>query len=202
MNGYQAYRYYQALKLHFTKDNFDVFVNPKVKCSYQKYEGRNDYYLFEKLARKYPTDADLIQYFVSNFAYGHKEVVYEDEESKEFFLQWNRRKESISKVLDDDLGKIILYAEKNKLKKSDVLDIPNDGLPLLLSMYIGQHIAIESLRIIDDYIPMIDNWRKIPTLFLWEDELRKIIKLKRFVKYDKIRVDKIMNNFINDLTDL
>lgn len=202
MTGHQAYRYYQAIKLHFTKDKFDVFVNPNVKCSVEAYEKRNDYYLFEKLARKYPDDADLIQYFVSNFAYGHKEVVYEDEESKEFFLQWNKRKESISKVLDDDLSKIILYAEKNKLKENDIIGIPDEGLPLLLSMYIGQHISIESLRILDDYIEMLDKWKQSSTLFLWQDEFRRIIKLKRFVKYDKIRVDKIVNNFINDSRDL
>ena len=50
MTGFKAFRYYVALKLHFTKDKFNVFENRgNVKGSYQAFDARNDKFLFEKL---------------------------------------------------------------------------------------------------------------------------------------------------------
>ncbi len=61
MDGFKAYKYYMAIKLHFTKDGFDVFKNRgNVKGTREAFNARNDSYLFEKLARKFPVDKDLI----------------------------------------------------------------------------------------------------------------------------------------------
>ena len=202
MNGLQAYRYYMAVKLHFTRDSFDVFTNPNVKCNSSTFEKRNDKFLFEKLSRKFPKDHDLIQYYVSNFAYGHTEVVYEEDEAKSCYLEWNKRKESITKILEDDVNKIILYAEKNNLSKEQVINFTKDGPSVILNMYLGNHISVESLRILDDHINIIDNWKEYSFISLWENDIRRIVKLKRFVKYDKNRVVPIIENFIESLGDL
>ena len=83
MDGFKAYKYYIAIKLHFTKDNFDVFKNRgNVKGTRDAFNARNDRYMFEKLARKYPVDRDLIQFYVANFAYGNDAAVYSFEEAE------------------------------------------------------------------------------------------------------------------------
>lgn len=202
MDGYKAYQYYMAVKLHFTKDSFDVFNNPKVRCSYDTFDKRRDKSFFNSLARKYPKDHELIQYYVSNFAYGHKEVVYEEDESKQCFFEWNKRKESITKVLDDDINTIILYADKNRLNKNQVLEFTNGEPPCILSLYLGNHISVESLRIIDDYMYLIDTWKQYSFISLWQDEIRRLYKLKRFVKYDKIKVGRSIERFVQELEDL
>jgi hypothetical protein len=69
MDGFKAYRYYLAIKLHFTSDKFNVFENRgNVKGTREAFTARNDRYIFEKLANKYNDDREIIQFFVANFA--------------------------------------------------------------------------------------------------------------------------------------
>ena len=52
-----------AIKLHFTNDEFNVFENRgRVKGTRDTFNARNDRYIFEKLATKYPTDKEIIQF--------------------------------------------------------------------------------------------------------------------------------------------
>ena len=90
-------------------------MNPNVKYSNAKFEGRKDKILFERLARKHPVDKDLIQFFVANFAYGNDSPVYELSHAETYYTNWLRRKESITQVFTDELNCIIIDSEKNKL---------------------------------------------------------------------------------------
>jgi hypothetical protein len=48
MDGFKAYRYYLAIKLHFTTDKFNVFENRgNVKGTREAFNARNDRYIFE-----------------------------------------------------------------------------------------------------------------------------------------------------------
>ena len=68
MDGYKAYRYYLAIKLHFTTDKFDVFQNRgNVKGTREAFNARNDRYIFEKLAQKRSDDKEIIQFFNTIF---------------------------------------------------------------------------------------------------------------------------------------
>lgn len=199
MTGYDAYKYYLAVKLHFTTDKFDVFRTYKVRYSQQAYEKRRDRLLFEKLAHRYPVDRDLIRYYVSNFAYGNNNVVYEEEESSNCYIKWVKNKESITKLFEDDLNKIILYAQIGKLKRADVLDtMPS----VILQLYIGGHISIESTRILDDYLDIVEQWKQSPVYKLWESDIRRLSKLKRFVKYNDTRIKPIVESFLGELDEL
>ena len=73
-----------AIKLHFTNDEFNVFENRgRVKGTRETFNARNDRYIFEKLATKYPTDKEIIQFFVSNFAYNADTAIYEGKEAED-----------------------------------------------------------------------------------------------------------------------
>ena len=97
MDGFKAYRYYLALKLHFTSEKFNVFENRgNVKGSREAFEARNDRYIFEKLARKIGNDRDIIQFFVANFAYGNESAIYAGQEADDNLGEWNKRKQSIN----------------------------------------------------------------------------------------------------------
>ena len=77
MDGFTAYKYYMALKLHFSSDKYNVFESRgSVKCSREKFNSRNDYYIFEKLGRKFSTNQELIQYMAANFIYKNPNVIY------------------------------------------------------------------------------------------------------------------------------
>jgi len=204
VDGFKAYKYYIAIKLHFSKDNFDVFKNRgAVKGTREAFNARNDRYIFEKLARKYPVDKEIIQYFVANFAYGSDSVVYSQDDAESNLIEWTRRKESITKIFSDDCSTIIMDAYKKKLKESSVKNFTFNQYPSILTLYLGKQISLETLRIIDDFDPVVETWKSNSSMILlWENEIRRVDKSRGFVKYDSQKVQSIYQSFKEELTEL
>ena len=203
MDGYKAYRYYLAIKLHFTTDKFDVFQNRgNVKGTREAFNARNDRYIFEKLAQKHPEDKEIIQFFVSNFAYGNDTAIYAGQEAEDNFMQWNKRKQSITKIFVDDLATLLTHIETNRLKHSAIFEFTENEYPVALKMFVGGKIAIETLRIIDDFSGIIEKWNQnLSVKYIWDNEMRRIKKLTGFVKYDKIKIEKIFSAFKEELAE-
>lgn len=203
MDGYKAYRYYLAIKLHFTTDKFNVFENRgNVKGTREAFNARNDRYIFEKLALKHSDDKQIIQFFVSNFAYGNDTAIYAGQEAEDNFLQWNKRKQSITKIFVDDLATLLTYVEVNRLKHSAIFNFTQDEYPIALKMFIGSKITIETLNIIDGCNNIIDEWNQnVSVKYIWDNEIRRIKKLTGFVKYDKIKINKIFDAFKEELAE-
>lgn len=200
MTGFKAFRYYVALKLHFTKDKFNVFENRgNVKGSYQAFDARNDKFLFEKLARKYRTDQEMIQFLVANIAYGNDNIVYGMEEAEEYYIQWTKRKQSLTKTFKDDLNLLQLESEKNNLSLDQIINFTLNTYPYIIKLYLGKLISMESICILNDFIPMITKWEIEPTALILEEDIRRIKKLKGFVKYDREKLEKTINEFITEL---
>ena len=203
MDGYKAYRYYLAIKLHFTTDKFDVFQNRgNVKGTREAFNARNDRYIFEKLAQKHSDDKEIIQFFVSNFAYGNDTAIYAGQEAEDNFMQWNKRKQSITKIFVDDLATLLTHIETNRLKHSAIFEFTENEYPVALKMFVGGKIAIETLRIIDDFSGIIEKWNhNLSVKYIWDNEMRRIKKLTGFVKYDKIKIEKIFSAFKEELAE-
>ena len=203
MDGYKAYRYYLAIKLHFTTDKFDVFQNRgNVKGTREAFNARNDRYIFEKLAQKRSDDKEIIQFFVSNFAYGNSQAIYAGQEAEDNYLQWQKRKQSMTKIFVDDLATLITHIELNKLKPTAIFQFTENEYPVALKLFVGGKIAIETLNIIDDMTGLLDDWVVHPSVrYIWEAEMRKIKKLTGFVKYDKIKIGKIFQHFKEEIAE-
>jgi hypothetical protein len=202
VDGFKAYRYYLAIKLHFTTDKFNVFQNRgNVRGTREAFNLRNDRYIFEKLARHYAEDKEIIQFFVANFAYGNESAIYEGQQAVENYTLWTKRKQSITKVFIDDLAAILTYIETNKLKHTAIFDFTQNEYPVALSLFIGNKISIETIRIIDDHHSILDKWKQHPSVkYIWDNEFRIISKLTGFVKYDKIKIEKIFNHFLEEIS--
>ena len=200
MTGFKAFRYYIALKLHFTKEKFSVFENKgHVKGSYSAFEARNDKYLFEKLARKFTQDKDLIQFLVANLAYGNDNIVYGLEEAEENYVQWMKRKQSITQTFLNDLNTIQLEAEKNNYNLDQIINCTLNRYPVIIQLYLGKMISMECINILNDFIPMIAKWKAEPSLMIIENDILRIDKLKGFVKYDRSKVEQQVNEFITSI---
>jgi len=203
MDGFKAYRYYLAIKLHFTTDKFNVFENRgNVKGTREAFNARNDRYIFEKLARKHDDDKDIIQFFVANFAYGNDTAIYAGAEADEVYNEWLRRKQSISKIFVDDLATLLTHIEINKLTHTALFNFTDSEYPVALKLFVGGKIKIETLRIIDDLYPIIEKWKLNTSVrYIWDDDLRRIIKLTGFVKYDIIKIKKIFEHFLEEVAE-
>jgi hypothetical protein len=201
MDGFKAYRYYLATKLHFTTDKFNVFVNPNVKGSRDAFLARNDRFLFEKLAKKFPKDFDIVQYFVSNFAYGNDAVVYSGAEAESNYAVWQKRKQSITRILENDLFAVLLHVEKERIPRKEIFTFSEDKFPELLKLHLGNHITVEGVVILNEFFQFIPNWKDNANL-IWEEECRRIEKCKGFVKYDVDKIKPLIENFIGELKEL
>lgn len=193
MNGFTAFKYYTAIKLHFTSPKFNVFVNRgRVRGSHQKFLMRNDYLLFEKLARQYPNDKDCIQYIASNFMYGNANVVYEQDEGVVNYKEYLRRKQSITRVFANDLDTI--------LKEGAQLNFSGSTIPDILQLYMSKRITIETLVILNDLHDIMTMMKENQHLqLILGDELLRIEKSKGFVKYDSYKVMQPYQSFLEEL---
>jgi hypothetical protein len=201
VDGFKAYRYYLALKLHFTSEKFNVFENRgNVKGSREAFEARNDRYIFEKMARKIGNDRDIIQFFVANFAYGNESAIYAGQEADDNLAEWNKRKQSITKIFIDDLASLLTYVEINKLPTSSIFDFNFNEYPAALRLFLGGKISIETLVIVNELDHIVEHWLDNPTVqHIWSNELLRIKKLIGFVKYDKEKLRKIFTHFVEEL---
>lgn len=198
MTGFKAFRYYLALKLHFNNDKYNVFENKgNIKYSYENFNSRNDKHIFEKLARKFDTDKELIQFLVANFAYGHDNMIFAIEEANEYYLEWQKRKQSITRVFKDDLNTIELESQKNALSLDQIINFTLNEYPSIIKLYLGKKIAIESISILNDLLDFIPKWKENQSgMLILESDIRKIEKVKGFVKYEADRIKPIFNEFI------
>ena len=194
MDGYKAYRYYLAIKLHFGSDKFDVFQNHgAVKYSREKFDSRNDKYIFEKLSKKFKADKEYIQFLASNFMYGNPDVVYTGSDADDNYIEFQRRKQSITKIFSDDCDII--------LRESEKINFTNNQIPFIISLYLSSRITLETLRIFDDSLDTINNLKmENQTLYdMFDEPLRVVSKSKGFVKYDSEKTTPIMKNLLLEL---
>ena len=201
MDGFKAYKYYMAVKLHFTSKKYNVFeTRGNVKGTREAFNSRNDRYIFEKLGQKYD-DREMIQFFVSNFAYGNDTAIYGNSEAEDLYFEWQKRKQAITKTFIDDLANIINMCDVHKLNTDSIFKSNNGDLPVLTSMFLSGKITIETLRMIDDIEPFVESWENDPMIkIVLGDKLLRIEKLKGFVKYDSDKITKVFNHFKEELS--
>lgn len=194
MDGYEAYRYYMALKLHFTTDKYDVFeANGRISASRSAFEKRNDRMLFERLASKKSTAREFIDFCVANFAHYNLQMMYDQSGAEKIHKQWVKNKESVSYNFKRDCALI------EKTSKTDPFD-SSEGSPHLMNLYVGNDIGIETMSILNDYDGYIDRWSNIQ--FIWSTQFRTIKKIKKFVKYDSYKLYSIYDNLKESVREL
>lgn len=192
MDGFMAYKYYMAIKLHFTNPKFDVFVNRgRIRITRERFEARNDHYLFEKLARQYPQDKDYIRFCASNFMYGNPELVYKANEAAANFKEYTRRKQSMTKVFTDDLATIVNSGARHNFSGNQIPDV--------LQLYLAKRITLETMVILNDLEAFVERVRENPQAVLIADDLLLIEKSKRFVTYDTNRILIPYQDFLEDI---
>jgi len=199
VDGFKAWKLYMAVKLHFTTNKYNVFNNNgHVKGARDTFYARNDRFIFEKLARKFATERDLIQYYVANFAYGNPEVVYEPSVGETNLMTWNKRKQSISQVFENDMHNILLHLEKNHLTENHLYE---GNPPELFKLYLGGYVTVETMVILNsfnDYLARIMSQLNL----LWAEECRIIDKCKGFIKFDRDRLLQVYGEFKQEIVEL
>ena len=96
VDAYKVYRYYLALRLHFTTDQYDVVKQSgRVKASKQAFYKRKDLPAIRKVAETY-SDHEVVNFLVANFVSGDRWGGVFDTDAKQRYTQWKKRLESIT----------------------------------------------------------------------------------------------------------
>ena len=73
--GYDVYKVYLGVKLHFTTKTYDyIKYAGKVNATMDSFTKRKDRYFFHKLSVRYGKD-EILDYFVSNFLESNKKWI-------------------------------------------------------------------------------------------------------------------------------
>ena len=196
MTGYEFYKLYNAVKLHFSSEGYNFFTfDGHIRSSPDAFERRKDKYIFHKLARMYKED-EAVSFLVANFVAGNaswsRKLV--SSEAAKAYTEWQRVTESMSETFKNDLARVVpVPAEFNKLFEV------NDGqLPKLLVCLQQKDVSIETMVILNNILGFIKVWdKKI------EDDIiypKASMKIRKYGSFLHVNVDKYKNLLKSHLT--
>lgn len=187
MNGYDVYRMYLGLKMHFKSANYDyIKYHGAVRSSKESFDKRNDRYYFQKLSNKFSQD-DLKLYFISNFLF--KDDIWIgnlfDEECQSRFYETKGRHERITYLFKKDVEFLMSNVENFK----DLFNSVDGQHPPLLKHTLSQEISIETLIIFNEFFGCFDKWdSQIADPVVWPEVKKKCLKYRSFL--DRILLKK------------
>lgn len=177
MEGYDAWKLHRAIKFHLLNIRYDLFAHEgrTSNSSIDDFLKQRDRQIFEFIGSQFTRSIDIVQFFVANIAYTGNDSVHESGVAWENYLLWMKNKESLTKVITDDLDRI---------------DVNNDikgNPPKLLSMILARKITPETAVAINRVHPFVDEW--LEKQYFGAGNWPVIIKkMDRFVKYNEERI--------------
>ena len=191
VDPYEVYIKYLALKSHFSDLNYDYFkYNGKVKAWRSTFDTRKDKYFFYKLSKK----KDPIEYLVANFIGSNDFYIgnIRADESDQIYMDYKKRKESLSYVFKSDLSKM-------KENFNDNIVVPNNEHPYLLRLYMRGDISLETLTLINKCVNIFNYWDKeLSDDIMWPDIKLKATKYSPFLNVDINKYREIILSTFNN----
>ena len=194
MMPFDAYRCYQSLKNHFTKDHYEYNnYRGKTRATVQAFYKRKDRFWFEKFARS-KNDKEVEEFFVSNFIYSTDpatmwigEMIKEGEGR---YTEWKKKVQSLSYIFNEEVEN--LFEEQ---KVDDVFDC-SKGHPPILKSYLGGDTSLETMVICDIIFGYGKDFDKRLNDPVWETVSRKVKKYKPFLNINVPRYKKILKEVV------
>lgn len=198
LSGWEFFKIYLALDLHFTTEKYDVFkYKGRVNVNAEKFAIRNDARKFEYWANKVKKKDLAGRLCIANFVHGEDNWVYSTfDEAEPALKKLQRIKESQTKFFTDDLS-AIKGIMSGRVEYDNMFDKTASGrLPPLLQVYLSNKISAETLVIMNkEDRSFFDYWYSICDNDPYAK--KKILTLKKyepFVKYDAAKIkDSIVN---------
>lgn len=193
MEPFEVYRYYLALRLHFTTDKYDAIKQQgRVRASKQAFLKRNDLLAIRRVAETY-SDKEVVDFLVSNFVSGDRWGGVFDVEAKERYTDWKRRMESMSYVFQKELSKVVLFCEKNSITFNECLVSTKNQHPYIIKMYLRNDVSVETLVILNQLNEFtVDLDTALANDLIWPDLSRIIKKYTPFLSIDKEKYNGIL----------
>jgi len=197
MEPFEVYRYYLALRLHFTTDSYNVIEQKgRVRATKNSFLKRKDLLSIRRVAETY-SDKDIVDFLVANFVSGDRWGGVFDVESKERYQGWKKRIESISYTFKKEIDKAVAYADKLGITFNQLFYCNNGQHPFIIKMYLRNDISIETLVILNKLNNFTDQLdQDLKDDLVWPDTSRIIKKYSPFLEIKKDKYNEIYRRAI------
>ena len=200
--GFDVFKVYLAVKLHFTS-NYDYFeYDGKVNCKLETFTKRNDRYFFHKLSTKYGKN-EILDFFVANFCENDKKWVGNllQNDGRETYLNFRKVKENFNYHFRNEFTNIVNDFSTKRISFDDGFVCHNGQHPRLLRLLIQKRASFQTFIVLDQVLSFIKNWNKqIKENIVWPKIAHKVARLKPFIQYNLTECKLIMKEAIKNET--
>ena len=204
MNGFEVYKIYLAIKLHFTSKNqsYDFHKhNGRTTARLATFTKRRDRYFFHKLSKSY-NDKSIVDYFLSNFVSNTNIWVGDiiGQTGDDTYKQWSKRIESLHYYYEQDIDYIIERMIAKDIKFNDLFLSTGGQHPPILKYFLSKKINFETFIILDDILRFSKRLNKdISEKVLWPKLYDRMIRYKPFMSYNITKYKMTLKNKIKDM---
>ena len=185
MNGFEVYKIYLAVKLHFTSKarSYDFHRHlGKTTARLETFTKRRDRYFFHKLSKSYNNNT-IVDYFVSNFVTNTNLWVGDiiGKTGDDNYKQWSKKIEALHYYYEQDID----YILEQDYKFDDLFKSVNGQHPPILKMFLSKNINFETVLILDEILSFTKQLNKnINEKVLWPKLYDRMIRYKSFLNYN------------------
>ena len=189
MNGFEVYKIYLAVKLHFTSkgQSYDFHKhNGRTTARLETFTKRRDRYFFHKLSKSY-NDKSIVDYFLSNFVSNTNLWVGDiiGKSGDETYKEWSKKLESLQYYYEQDIDYIIERMTTKDIKFNDLFTSVNGQHPPIVKMFLAKKINFETLIILDDILKFTKGLSlSITETVLWPKLSDRMKRYKPFLTYN------------------
>ena len=203
MNGFDVYKKYLAIKLHFTSKNqsYDFHKHGgRTTARLDTFTKRRDRYFFHKLSRSYNNDS-IVNYFLSNFVSNTNLWIGDiiGQSGDENFKVWSKKIEALHYYYEQDINYMLGKITK-KISFDDLFTSKDGQHPPILKFVLAKKISFETLLILDDILRFSKRLNKdIKEKVLWPKLCDRMIRYKPFLSYNITKYKMTLKNKIKDM---
>ena len=185
MNGFEVYKIYLAVKLHFTSKgrSYDFHKHlGRTTARLETFTKRRDRYFFHKLSKSYNNNT-IVDYFVSNFVTNTNLWVGDiiGKSGDDNYKVWSKKIEALHYYYEQDID----YILEQDYKFDDLFKSINGQHPPILKMFLSKKINFETVLILDEILSFTKQLNKnINEKVLWPKLYDRMIRYKSFLNYN------------------
>jgi len=197
IHGFDVYKMYLAMKLHFSSPKYDFFqYEGKVNAKEETYQQRNDFYFFETLARKYKKE-EIQELLLATFILSKDptKVWIGDIRTagRDRWMAFTKLQQSLNYTVEQDTESVVEHLGAERASFNSLFETVG-GHPTILKLYIKRRINLETLIIFDMILGFMKDWDKQLTDPLWEGLSFKIKKYKPFLSINTTKYRELIRN--------
>ena len=178
MEPIDVYLMYCAMKAHFGKSDYDfVTYKGKTRIKRDTFYKRKDRSFFVKLARKYKTEQEIQNYFVSNFIRDKKGYIanFTDEN----YESWKLKRKNFFEIFEVEMKPLVESFE-------NLYVVENRQHPKLMREFLGGRVSLETLIILDELVGYGTTWiEEMKDDIIWIDLNNLMDNYERFLTIDQ-----------------